>query len=254
LSSAFREIREAGEKAIVFSSLDGLHKDMAKALLDAGIGFYDLKAVGNSTDKRLAAVRRFERDPGATVLLSGTKMLNRGVTIVAANRVIILNLEWSPEPMVQAEDRVHRPGQENDVFIFYFLTAGTMEKDMYGLVLQKRETQEAVMDRKAKDQSVQEILADAVPLKRRLAEALVKNRSQRWEQVLQHRAEAQAQAAEKPVERKKPVSAPRSHREKQDDPWAAWEVLRQQVGRQEAPKQRRTPPVDTELQPALFTL
>jgi SNF2 family DNA or RNA helicase len=250
------EIREAGEKAIVFSSLDGLHKDMAKALLDAGIGFYDLKAVGNTTDRRLTAVRRFERDPGATVLLSGTKMLNRGVTIVAANHVVILNLEWSPEPTVQAEDRVHRPGQERDVFIHYILAAGTMEEDMYGLVMQKRETQEAVMDRKAKDQSVQEILADAVPMKKRLAEALVRNRSQRWEQALQHRTEAQAQAAEKPVERKRPVSARKSHRSERDNPWADWEALRQQAARQETLQSRgRTPPpVDTELQPALFTL
>jgi hypothetical protein len=249
-----QEIREAGEKAIVFSSLDGLHRDMAKALLDAGVGFYDLKTVGNTTSKRLAAVRRFERDPGATVLLSGTKMLNRGVTIVAANHVIILNLEWSPEPTVQAEDRVHRPGQERDVYIHYVLAAGTMEEDMYGLVMQKRDTQEAVMDRKAKDQSVQEILAEAVPMKKRLAEALVRNRSQRWEQVLQHRAETQAQATEKPVARKRPPSARRSHREEQENPWADWEALRKQVARQEVPKQRRTPsPADESLQPALFT-
>jgi len=190
------------------------------------------------------------------VLLSGTKMLNRGVTIVAANHVVILNLEWSPEPTVQAEDRVHRPGQESDVFIHYILTAGSMEEDMYGLVMQKRETQEAVMDRKAKDRSVQEILAEAVPMKRRLAEALVRNRSQRWEQVLQHRAEAQAKAAETPVARKRPPSARKSHRKQRDDPWVDWDALRQQVARQEVPRSRgrTSPPVDTELQPALFDL
>jgi hypothetical protein len=36
---------------------------------------------------------------------------------------------------------------------------------------------------------------------------------------------------------------------------AAWDALRQQVGRQEAPRQRRAPlPVDEGLQPTLFTL
>ncbi|MBN1812987.1 MAG: hypothetical protein JXA14_14220 [Anaerolineae bacterium] len=36
---------------------------------------------------------------------------------------------------------------------------------------------------------------------------------------------------------------------------ADWEALRQQVARQETPKQRKTPlPVDEGLQPALFTL
>ncbi|MBN2258507.1 MAG: DEAD/DEAH box helicase, partial [Anaerolineaceae bacterium] len=246
-----QEIRGGGEKAIVFSSLDGLHRDMAKALLSAGIGFYDLKTVGNTTSKRLAAVRRFERDPGATVLLSGTKMLNRGVTIVAANHVIILNLEWSPEPTVQAEDRVHRPGQEKDVYIHYILASGTMEDDMFNLVMQKRDTQVAVVDRETKNQSVQEILKEALPLRKRLAQALVKNRSQRWEQVLRHRTEAQ----EKPVARRMLPSVSKNHRREQDDPWADWERLRQQVARQEVPqsRERTPPPVDESLQPALFT-
>jgi hypothetical protein len=36
---------------------------------------------------------------------------------------------------------------------------------------------------------------------------------------------------------------------------AAWEALRQQVGRQEVPRQQKAPlPVDEGLQPALFTL
>jgi hypothetical protein len=92
-------------------------------------------------------------------------------------------------------------------------------------------------------------------MKKRLAEALVKNRSQRWEQVLQHRAEVQAKATEKPVARKRPPSARKSHRKQRDDPWADWDALRQQVARQEVPgsRGRTPPPVDESLQPTLFT-
>ena len=86
-----------------------------------------------------------------------------------ANHVVILNLEWSPEPTVQAEDRIHRPGQTRECHVHYILTAGTMEEGMHRLVLDKRETQVAVLDRRTKNRPVQDILQEAVPLKARLA-------------------------------------------------------------------------------------
>jgi hypothetical protein len=53
----------------------------------------------------------------------------------------------------------------------------------------------------------------------------------------------------------KPPSARKSHRKEQENPWADWERLRQQVARQKVPqsRERTPPPVDESLQPALFT-
>jgi hypothetical protein len=242
-----REVRDRGEKALVFTSLDGLYRDMAEALTGAGIGFYGLKETGQSTARRLAVVRRFEADPGATVLLAGTKMLNRGITAVGANHVLILNLEWAPEATVQAEDRVHRPGQEREVHVHYILSAGTMEEEMMDLVQQKREAQVAVLDRRTRNRTVRQILQDALPFKMRLARDLLANHARRKARRCTRRvstpsAEVERRPAESPA---RPV---RRAEVAQPDLWA---VLRAQHGPQQPRRRRRktSPPPEQAILP-----
>lgn len=107
----------------------------------------------------------------AVVLLSGTGQLNRGVTITAANHVIIVNTEWSPEVTLQAEDRVHRPGQSKEVYVHYILSTDTVDEDMWKLTMQEWDAQRAVQDREAQFKSVEEILAEAALSNAQLAVA-----------------------------------------------------------------------------------
>ena len=51
--------------------------------------------------------------------------------------MLILNLEWSPETTLQAEDRCHRPGQTREVHVHYLLSSQTVDEQMYDLVDQK---------------------------------------------------------------------------------------------------------------------
>jgi hypothetical protein len=127
---------------------------------------------GMSTQKRNDVLRRFEASD-ATVLLAGTGTLNRGATVNGANHVLILNLEWSPETTLQAEDRCHRPGQTQEVHVHYLLSAGTVDEDeqMWDLVCQKAAAQRAVQDREAQHKSVEEILAEAALANPQLAVA-----------------------------------------------------------------------------------
>lgn len=122
------------------------------------------------TRKRNDVVRRFEASD-ATVLLAGTGTLNRGVTVNGANHVLILNLEWSPETTLQAEDRCHRPGQTREVHVHYLLSSHTVDEQMYDLVDQKWATQRAVQDREAQHKTVEAILAEAALANAQLAVA-----------------------------------------------------------------------------------
>ena len=163
------EALEAGEKVIIFTSLRGLYSTMKDAL-DAHVIRY--MEVGNTpTAKRNALVRDFEAS-NATVLLSGTKRLNRGITAVGANHVVILNLEWSPEDTLQAEDRIHRPGQTRECHVHYLLGGGkTMDDQMYNLVWAKWKAQRAVQDREAQHMDVAEMLDEAAKANAELAVA-----------------------------------------------------------------------------------
>jgi hypothetical protein len=120
--------------------------------------------------RRNDIIRRFEAS-GATVLLAGTGTLNRGVTVNGANHVLILNLEWSPETTLQAEDRCHRPGQTREVHVHYLLSSHTVDEQMYDLVDQKWAAQRAVQDREAQHKTVEAILAEAALANAQLAVA-----------------------------------------------------------------------------------
>ena len=124
------------------------------------------------TKKRNGVVREFEAG-GNTVLLAGTGTLNRGITINGANHVIILNLEWSPEATLQAEDRCHRPGQTRDVYVHYVLCAGTIDEQMWELINAKAAAQRAVFDKEALYKSVEEVMAEAVSAQMQVAQAMI---------------------------------------------------------------------------------
>jgi hypothetical protein len=162
------EIKAAGEKVIVFTSLRGLYRTLEAAFKDRFIGYVGIDGV--STQKRNEVVRRFEASD-ATVLLAGTGTLNRGVTVNGANHVLILNLEWSPETTLQAEDRCHRPGQTREVHVHYLLSSHTVDEQMWDLVDQKWAAQRAVQDREAQHKTVEAILAEAALANAQLAVA-----------------------------------------------------------------------------------
>lgn len=162
------EIQETGEKVIVFTSLRGLYRTLEQAFKDKCIPYIGMDGV--PTKKRNARIRQFEASD-ATVLLAGTGTLNRGVTVNGANHVIILNLEWSPETTLQAEDRCHRPGQKREVHVHYLLCAGTVDEQMWELIEQKWAAQRAVQDREAQNHSVEQILAEAAMANAQLAVA-----------------------------------------------------------------------------------
>ena len=160
--------RAAGDKVILFTSLRKLYDVLGQAMDRQGIPWVGVR--GTTTGNRRACVDEFE-DGDAVVLLAGTGQLNRGVTITAANQVIIMNTEWSPEVTLQAEDRVHRPGQSKEVYVHYILSQDTVDEDMWELIMQKWQAQRAVQDREAQFKSVEEILADAALSNAQLAVA-----------------------------------------------------------------------------------
>ena len=50
-----------------------------------------------------------------------------GLTLHAANCVVFTELYWNPGQLLQAEDRVHRVGQQLQVDIKYLICTGTLD-------------------------------------------------------------------------------------------------------------------------------
>ena len=151
-----REIKARREQVVIFASLRSMVLAIAERLKQEGLKHVKITATSD-VQKRLALIDEFQSD-GAIALVAGTNCANRAFTITSANNVIIVNLEFSPEPTVQAEDRVHRTGQTKPVNVHYLLSENTIDQDMWELITKKGEAIQHAIDMKARDLNVAELL------------------------------------------------------------------------------------------------
>ncbi|KAF7421162.1 hypothetical protein PC9H_011682 [Pleurotus ostreatus] len=82
---------------------------------------------------REAALTNFKRPGGPKVILVSTRCGGVGLNLVVANRVINMDLSWNYAAESQAYDRVHRLGQEKDVFVKRLVVRDTIEERMLKL-------------------------------------------------------------------------------------------------------------------------
>ncbi|GFH08860.1 uncharacterized protein HaLaN_03895 [Haematococcus lacustris] len=54
-----------------------------------------------------------------------------GLTLTAANRVVIVDPSWNPSVDNQAVDRAYRIGQTRNVVVYRLITCGTVEEKIY---------------------------------------------------------------------------------------------------------------------------
>ncbi|HEX7707636.1 MAG TPA: DEAD/DEAH box helicase, partial [Thermoanaerobaculia bacterium] len=152
-----RHAADRGEKVIVFSGLRTMVAAIVRHLRRRDFSILPITA-DVPAKKRFALIQEFSRTPGMNAIVASLNCLNRGFTITAANHVILVDLEYSPEATEQAEDRVHRPGQTKPVTITYLLSRDTIDQLMHEIVSQKAEAIRHAIDGKARFADVAEIL------------------------------------------------------------------------------------------------
>ena len=54
-----------------------------------------------------------------------------GISLTAANRVVIVDPDWNPQTDCQARERAWRLGQKRDVTIYRLISRGTIEERIY---------------------------------------------------------------------------------------------------------------------------
>lgn len=118
----------AGRKAktVVFTEFVPTLEHLAEICRRRGIR-YSLFSGDLSRGDKDAAIARFRDE--ADVLLS-TGAGGEGRNLQFADTVINFDLPWNPMRLEQRVGRVHRIGQEHDVFIFNFCQAGTVEEHL----------------------------------------------------------------------------------------------------------------------------
>ena len=78
-------------------------------------------------------------------VLIATEAGGEGINLQFCNTIINFDLPWNPMRLEQRIGRVHRLGQEKDVFIYNFATEGTVEEHILRLLYEKIELFEKVV-------------------------------------------------------------------------------------------------------------
>jgi SWI/SNF-related matrix-associated actin-dependent regulator 1 of chromatin subfamily A len=106
----------------------------------------------DSAEKRREAVDAFQEEDGPRLMVCSMKAASQGITLTRASNVAFLELDWTPARHDQAEDRLHRIGQESAVTAWYLLAPDTIDETMAELLQRKRGLIDAITDGQVRDE------------------------------------------------------------------------------------------------------
>ena len=112
------DIKNRGEKAIIFSDFKKIQRVLQRAIRDT-FGTWPDIINGEITNNRQAIIDIFSEKQGFNVIILGHQVAGVGLNITKANHVIHYTRPWNPAKENQATDRVHRIGQEKEVCVYY---------------------------------------------------------------------------------------------------------------------------------------
>lgn len=125
-----------GEKIIVFAHHHTMLDGLEETAQVSNIQYIRIDGT-TSSPKRHALITSFQDDPNVKLAILSIKACSTGLTLTAAKIAVFAELYWNPGTLLQAEDRIHRIGQMNDVEIHYLLACGSIDEAIWPLVLKK---------------------------------------------------------------------------------------------------------------------
>lgn len=137
-------IQEQGDKALVFSQFP----EKTLKFLEPKLKKFDpfIYHGGLSDHKRDSIIKKFQNEDESKLLLMSLKAGGLGLNLQRANYVYHFDQWWNPATSMQAEDRVHRIGQEKTVFVTTLMTKGTIEEKIQKVLERKRLLFKEVID------------------------------------------------------------------------------------------------------------
>ena len=134
-------IIEQGKKVIIFCNFtDSLNK------ICEHFGKSAVKVDGAmSKPQRQHSVDSFQESDKIKVFVGNIKAAGVGITLTAAEAVIMNDLSFLPSDHAQAEDRAYRYGQKNNVLVYYPIFENTIEGIIYDILNNKKQVIATVM-------------------------------------------------------------------------------------------------------------
>jgi len=135
-------------KTLIFMHHNVMREALETCLNEKGMTFFVIN--GKTTPlKRDEYVQAFQNTDQYRVGLLSVTAAGVGLTLTAAQTVVFTEILFGPDQHLQAEDRAHRLGQQNDVNIFYLLEPKTTDDINFGMIRKKERESSTMLDGKA---------------------------------------------------------------------------------------------------------
>ena len=108
-------IKQSEKKTILFTSYTNC-VELAEDYLKSK-GYNPTDVYGKTKDPE-RSIKNFRENPDVNPLVASIQTLATGVTLTEANTIIFLNKPWRYIEYQQASDRIHRIGQDTEVYIY----------------------------------------------------------------------------------------------------------------------------------------
>ena len=159
LDKLLPKLKENGNRVLIFSQMTRL-LDILQDYLD-GVGYSFLRIDGTVKGSiRQQRIDQFNAEGSDIfIFLLCTRAGGQGITLNAADTVIIFDSDWNPQNDLQAQARCHRIGQKKVVKVYRLLTKGTYEEVMFEAASRKLGLGHAILDReKTKEKEIDKLL------------------------------------------------------------------------------------------------
>lgn len=135
-------LEEGVGKVVVF-----LHHHDVCRLFEEAWGSQAVTLTGETPmDQRQEVVDQFQNNPEVKIFLASIVAAGVGITLTASSNVVFAELDWVPGNISQAEDRCHRIGQQNSVFVQHLVYDKSLDAKMAKILVAKQEVADRALD------------------------------------------------------------------------------------------------------------
>ena len=142
---ALRFIKEESEgydaKIVIFGHHHEVLEKLAGSLENAV-----LVTGETSLATRQARVDAFKNDPAVRFFVGSIAAMGVGINLTASSHAIVIEADWTPGVLSQAESRLHRLGQSDSVLVQYLVIAGSIDEKILAAVHAKMHVIEVTIE------------------------------------------------------------------------------------------------------------
>ncbi|KAG2009048.1 SNF2-family ATP dependent chromatin remodeling factor snf21, variant 3 [Coprinopsis cinerea AmutBmut pab1-1] len=137
LDKLLKMMYQKGSRVLIFSQMSRVLDILEDYCLFRGYKYCRIDG-GTAHEDRIAAIDEYNK-PGSDkfIFLLTTRAGGLGINLTTADIVVLYDSDWNPQADLQAMDRAHRIGQTKQVYVYRFITEGSVEERMLERAAQK---------------------------------------------------------------------------------------------------------------------